>query len=50
MTIVAPADLTVNVKNTGVAFTAGGKSNATVPAKKVIKSAVARNVIAVRCP
>ena len=47
---MAPADLTVNVKNTGVAFTFGGESNATVPAKKVIKSVVARKVNAVRCP
>ena len=48
-TIVAPADLTVNVKITAVA-TAGGESNATVPAKKVVKSAAARKVIVVRCP
>ena len=47
---MAPADLAVNVKNTGVAITPGGESNATVPAKKVIKSVVARQFIAVRCP
>ena len=47
--IVAPADLAVDVKNTAMA-TAGRESYATVPAKKVIESVVARQVIAVRCP
>ena len=48
-TIAGPAGLAVNVEYAAVA-TAGGISNATVPAKKLIKSAVARKVIAVRCP